>query len=182
MDWNQATEIIKQLAWPLTTLSLAWLLRREVGAVIRRMESAKLPGGTVLSFGNASIDKSSERAIKSVQTSSVDRADWSKTGNLYWLAHDLTWTIDVILRNAAGPYITHGLRQSLHHLNELGLSETNYGQQLKRLYENSEQVLEGEWTADRRNRYACDKGELSGQLGTLAAKHQPDYKPKPSED
>ena len=176
LDWNQIAEIIKGLAWPVTVLSLAWILRHEVRAVIGRMESAKLPGGTEISFGKASIDNLEERRPPAVTGPTTTPGDWTKTGSIYWLAADIMSTIDVILRNAPGSTIIHGLRQSVHHLNQLELTESSPGIQLKRLYESAKQVLESEWTSELRNRYSVDLRRISDQLGALAESQQPNFK------
>jgi hypothetical protein len=183
LDWNQITEIIKALAWPVTVLSLAWILRHEVRAVIGRMESAKLPGGTEVSFGKATIDKLQERRAP-VAMLTANLGDWTRIGNIYWLGHDIMWTIDVILRNAPGSTITHGLRQSIHHLNQLGLSDSSPGIQLKRLYENARQMLESEWTSELRNQYSVDLRRTSDQIGALAESQQQSFRadPKHEED
>jgi hypothetical protein len=176
LDWNQIAEIIKGLAWPVTVLSLAWILRHEVRAVIGRMESAKLPGGAEISFGRASIDNLQERRSAAVTSPATTLGEWTKTGNTYWLGHDIMWTIDVILRNAPGSTILYGLRQSVHHLNQLELADSSSGIQLKRLYEKAKNVLESEWTAELRNQYSVDLRRISDQIGALAESQQQDFK------
>jgi len=145
------------------------------------MESAKLPGGVDVSFGKASIDKPrDEKAL--VDISATALGDWKKTGNVFWLAHDIMWTIDAILRNARGNTILHGLRQSLHHLSEIGLEGSSPGIQLKRLYENAKQRLESEWTSGSRNQYSVDLRSILDQIGKLAEFQQPGYRSRANKE
>lgn len=184
MDWNQIADFIKTLAWPVTVLSLVWILRHQMRSVIGRLESAKLPGGTEVSFGKASIDKSKDRPILMDGPTTTNLQSWTRTGNIYWLGHDVMYTIDVILRNAPGSTIMHGLGQSLHHLNQLGLTDQTSGIQLKRLYEKASKVLESEWTSELRNQYSIDLKTISDQIGALAESQQQSYRadPKHEED
>jgi hypothetical protein len=181
LNWVIATEIIKVLAWPTTIIFLGWLLRREVIAVIGRVESAKLPGAE-FTFGKSSVDQISNRKTRTALMPTANRADWAKTGNLYWLANDIMWTIDALLRGAPGNAIVYGLRQSLHHLRELGLEESSYGNWLVRMYGAAGKLLESEWTPDIRNQYALDLRRLSDQLGTIAESQQMNFVAEPSSE
>lgn len=78
----------------------------------------------------------------------------------------------------------HGLGQSLHHLNQLGLTDKTPGILLKRLYEKASKVLESEWTSELRNQYSIDLKTISDQIGALAESQQQSYRadPKHEED
>lgn len=179
MNWPNVAEIVKALAWPVTTVLLAWFLRHDVRAAFGRVEKAKLPGGTELSFGKTSADQpSADRPLR--MTSSAEDADWQKTANVYWLGHDIMWTIDVVLRGAPRSTIVHGLSQALHHLREVGLADRAYGDLLKRLRDRAEQSLEPEWTPTLRDQFAGQLRRLSDQIGALAESQQPEYSPGPA--
>ncbi len=172
-------QLISAVAWPVTTLSIVWLLRREVGAAFGRIERAKLPGGAELSFGKTEADKPTERKQARADAVRLGQGDWIKTANVYWLGHDMMWTIDVLLRGAPRETILHGLTQSVHHLGELGFAESSYGSRLRRLRERASESLESDWDSALREQFALDLRRLADQLGAIAEMQQPTFAPGP---
>ena len=174
--------LISAVAWPVTTLLVAWLLRREIRAAFGRIERAKLPGGAELSFGKSKADHAPEREKSQPEKVIIGEGLWMKVGNVYWLGHDIMWTIDVVLRGAKRETISHGLKQSLHHLNELELGDTIYGERLRRLHERAARSLESDWSAPLREDLALELRQLSDELGAIAAMQQPAFAAGPTYD
>jgi hypothetical protein len=104
---------------------------------------------------------------------------WEKTGNLYWLGHDIMFTFDVLLRAGERQFIVHGLKQVLHHLRELGLGDTPMGIRSAELLKRADVSLVEDWTSEKRLQYAQDMLELRTAIGTLASGNQPGFKGEP---
>ena len=172
------TTIIGHLAWPATILFLIWFFRKEIHRTFGRLASAKFPGGTELTlFPNESPESQLGRRKQKEDAGRGEMVEgkWDKFGNIYWLGHDLMWTVDVIMRDGSKRYICHGLKQSLHHLTEIGLGDTSFGENLKRLYENAGNSLESDWDYEKRQRVATDVLQLRDQIGSLIASQQNGY-------
>ncbi len=174
MDWNHLADLIRALAWPVTVLVILGVFRRELRAIASRMEGAKLPGGTELSFGKAGVDRPVESGPKAIPSRAIP-IDSSKVGNLYWLGHDLMWTMDVLLRQAPGASIQHGLRQSLHHSRSLGLDASEAGRSLGRLGQDADRMSEADWTSASRDRFASEIKFIADSVGTAVSALQDGY-------
>jgi hypothetical protein len=173
-------DTIGRLAWPLTILVVIWMLRTEIRKAFTRLESAKFPGGAELKLFPYEKPKDEQQMTEEVEeiveseSISVER---QKIGNVYWLGHDLMWTVYVILRNGPADDVVHGFRQSIHHLTELGLGNTVFGERLNRLFDTCKRTLQSEWTTEMRNAVAIDVIKLRDQLGALMESQQKGYKP-----
>ena len=104
---------------------------------------------------------------------------WRSSGNLFWLGHDLVWTIDTLLRGGPRDQIFHGLRQSLHHLRSLGFVGTPIESRVDRLTADAERSLDKDWTAGKRKRYTAELASIVRAIGDLAEASQPDFEPGP---
>ena len=175
-------ELIGRLAWPLTVLLLAWFLRHEVRVAFGRMQKAKLPGGAELSFGNPTADVPGESPFTSAGPEQATAPELDKIGSIYWLGHDIMWTIDVLLRNASPEVILHGLRSSLHHLQQAGLKETSFQSVLQNMKSGAEKTPESDWTPALRDLRAIELRQLSDHVGALVASQQIDFVPRPPDE
>jgi hypothetical protein len=117
----------------------------------------------------------------SASTSAPKSVDWSKVGNTYWLGHDVMWTIHALWRGAPRSWITHGLRQSLHHTTLLGLRETSAGRQISDLYEASEVNDDADFTEFEKENMRLELRRISDQIGTIAEAAQPKFDAGPME-
>jgi hypothetical protein len=207
--------IVNAIAWPLLVLAVILVFRKEIRALFRRIQNAKLPGGTeatFLEYGEVPFDKPTRPSITERKSladiTNLDSIKWQNTGNIFWLGHDLVWTIDTLLRGGPKETIVHGLRQAYHHAESLQLNSyryerlplrktynqsipqagTNYAQtdlsetlteRLLRLCIEAENSSENYWDNDTRNNYVQQIGELIDFCGRLAELRQPDYKPHP---
>jgi len=176
--------ILSVLAWPVTIIVLVAILKNEIKAAIYRIESAKFPGGTELKlskFGESKVDNPSKVSdIPSTETTDKTEGNWNNIKNIYWLGHDLMWTVDVILRGAAKHRIVHGLRQSLHQITALGLKDTKYGSQLNRLFEEADTSLESDWNETKREQFAVDLKSLLWEIGVFIKTQQKNPPPEGS--
>ena len=185
-------EVLKVLAWPFVVLVIGililFLFKKDIRNLLNRLKTAKWPGGTETSFsyGDADIDKSAKREKSNVIIDNTPRSrymglKWDNSGNIFWLGHDLMWTIDVIIRGAPREAIVHGLRQSLHHIRSIGFTATPIDTRVSRLLDNAEKSLQDDWTPANRNKYADEVASIIADIGVLAKSNQTDFEPKPKE-
>jgi len=185
-------EILKVIAWPFVALVIGilvlFLFKKDIRNLLNRLKTAKWPGGTETSFnyGDADVDKPAKKekggvVIDNTPSSRYMGVKWNNSGNVFWLGHDLVWTIDVIIRGAPRDRIVHGLRQSLHHIRSLGFTATPIESRLNRLMDNAEKSLEADWTPAERNKYADEVATIIEYIGKLAEGNQTDFKPKSKE-
>jgi hypothetical protein len=181
-------EILTVIVWPFVVLVIGilvlFLFKKDIRNLLNRLKTAKWPGGTETSFnyGDADVDKAvkkekSDLVIDNTPSSKYMGVKWDNSGNVFWLGHDLVWTIDVIIRGAPRDTIVHGLRQSLHHIRSLGFTSTPIESRLNRLMDNAEKSLEEDWTPAERNKYADEVATIIGYIGKLAEGNQADFKP-----
>lgn len=181
--------------WPavVLVLGIVFLVRftPEIAELLKRLRKGKLPGGTEFFFGygEAPIYKATELPSAEVKAKPVAKPEqpkenaikWRNSGNLFWLGHDLVWTIDVLLRGGPREHIVHGLRQSLHHLRSLGFVGTPIESRLARLKANAESSLEKDWTPPQRSDYTRELAALIRAIGDIAEANQPGFDPNPKE-
>ncbi|HBG74507.1 MAG: hypothetical protein A2X25_14410 [Chloroflexi bacterium GWB2_49_20] len=183
-------EILKALLWPLVVLIIGvlflFLFRKDISSLLNRLKKAKWPGGAeTLFFGEANVDKltpldeENEKLKDRIHLEGNKAVKWSNSGNIFWVGHDLMWTIDVIIRGAPRENIVHGLRQSLHHIRSLGFVNTPIEIRLLKLIDNAEKSLQEDWTPTQRNTYAGEIGSILGYIGKLAESNQANFEPNP---
>ena len=169
------------LSWPVVVFFLALIFRHEIRKLLGRLKKAY-----GLEWGEASIDKepvdkSKAKDVlvhtKALETSKVT-IKWKRVANLYWIGHDLMWTVDMLLRGAPRTSIIHGLKQSLHHLNELGFTDDPFASKLSILKTEAEYSRNDEWDSLRRNKYADELIRIRDYIGKLVSEHQSNFKPK----
>lgn len=83
MGWKIFAEVVTKLAWPITSIVLAFVLRWELRTIWGRMKSAKLPGGAEHSFGQCLIDKESGGSAALVRATSTGSVNPNNVGNIY---------------------------------------------------------------------------------------------------
>lgn len=175
-------QVVEAVIWPITVLSIVLLLRDDIESLLQRATSAQFPGGAQVSFGGSAIDR-----LRGRETSTDDfsaqrvQANWDRVGNIYWLAHDLMWTIDTLLRDAPRTTIQHGLELALHHLRELDVSDKTRINRLQRLLAEVDNAMESELTSEKREDIARDLRSLTDDLGLMAEIEQGDFKAEPNE-
>jgi hypothetical protein len=179
MDWDHVVELVKALAWPVTTLIAVSYFRRELTAALRRIETAKLPGSVELGFGKARIDKIGQQHSSSRPSSQPIGIDRSKIANIYWLGFDLVWTADVLLRNAPSAFVLRGLRHALHHLSEISSSESPEKDHLAALVREAAALSEHQWSIEVRDRIAAELGNVANAIGSQLEHLQPGFLSEP---
>jgi hypothetical protein len=169
--------VLSALAWPIMVFSIFLFLRSEIRALLKRLQNARLPGGTEATFtyGEASVDRLSKSPAQVKDQLSKVRVKWERTGNLFWASHDLMWTRDIALRGGPKDKIVHGLRQFLRHVRALEFINSSIEARLYELLTEVEKSDEQDWTVTKRDLFAKDLEHFKWEIGAFAIAHQPDY-------
>lgn len=171
-----AIEFLEVLAWPLIALFMFLAVRQPLSKLISglRPKRASTPWGTyefdTLVPGGAAPAGPPDLA---------GRLQRDKTGNLYWLGHDLMWTKDAILRGAPRQLIVHGLKKSLQNLRSVGLANTPQEAILVKLLERASGALEAELDRDLRASIASEIGHVTLSAGQIACDTQSEFESSP---
>jgi hypothetical protein len=102
-----------------------------------------------------------------------------KTGNLFWLCHDMMELIRWLLTPAIPKeWIDVGFRQSLHHGRELGLKR-EIVDKLQQLVETTQVYQNHDWTNERREQFAAEVRIVFNVIAQEAQHADPNFNPGP---
>jgi hypothetical protein len=93
-------------------------------------------------------------------------------GNIYWVAHDLLWTVAQFVSKGSREKILEGLFQSKHHLNEVRFVDSSFCSRLERIYQEALRSSESDWTAERRGHAATEIQSFARELGGIISANQ----------
>jgi hypothetical protein len=182
---------VSPFMWPLVMLFAVIYFSAAIKERIRSVTELDLKN-RVLRWGEAKSDSQSDpkvleadaihssdsskkmlEGVATLSSGSSNAPKWSNTGNVYWLAYDLTWTAQVTLRAAPKQKILRGLKQAQYHISHLGLADflAKYNALLKEAEDVPEQTMTAEW----RNNFSARISRLSYEIGNLAGDNQPDF-------
>jgi hypothetical protein len=174
--------ILPIFIWPAVALIcfgvFVVVFRKPLTVAIARMDRAKVAGNEfsfgqlpedkkALGHGKERLDIRSQRLPSSVQ--------WENTGNVFWLGHDLMWTMQITLRDAPQVEIVRGLRQSYYHIAHIGLAESPPARRLLEYKTQVESLRASEQDGIWRRSFAGKLSILIDQVGELAGGNQPDF-------
>ena len=170
------------ISWPVLALVVILMYRKEVRKLIGRLKKA-----WVFEWGDVPSDKIPEKTEESKSvTASPETLKPEKSpiklknvANIFWVGHDLMWVYDAILRNAPGSSIVHGLKQSLHHIRELGLKDNPIEQKLAKMLQEAEETPDEDWHQTRRGYHAGEVLSIRDHLGGIINKQQRDFRGRP---
>jgi hypothetical protein len=131
--------LVDALAWPLTVILLVLVFRAEIISLIKRLKTTDL-SSRVLQFGESPLDRGElpkqqprqRKKAKAVQSKIIE---WDKPATLFWLANDLMWLQDILLRGGPRDKFIEGLRNTREYAIRLGLSGTFATEELTRIIE-----------------------------------------------
>ena len=103
-----------------------------------------------------------------------------KFGNIYWVGHDLLWTVARLVSKGPREKILEGLFQSKHHLHKVRFVDSSVSSRLERIYQEALSSLESDWTAERRGHVAKGIEYLARELGEIISANQLGFKSHPS--
>jgi hypothetical protein len=161
-------EIIKTFSIPIIVLVMFLILKKEINSIT-------FPGGAKLDFYTMKqqvvTSPSQERILKYLE------AKWENTGNIYWLGHDLAWTMQVNLRGAKQSTLIRMMEQSLHHLRSIDLKDKRIEEQLVDLLENLKKINEQDLLWDKRNQISKKLDIIIDDIGKYMETNQIGFKP-----
>jgi len=110
--------------------------------------------------------------------------DLNKYGNLYWAALDLLWTVAYLRGERSCDRILEGFQGAAHHLNMIKLKNKPIKTRFAGLHRDVQQILNSEWTPEKRVQVAIAVESFARDLGDSIGKTQPGFqthaKKKPS--
>ncbi|MCX6120968.1 MAG: hypothetical protein NTX44_05070 [Ignavibacteriales bacterium] len=172
---------IKDISWPLVIFIIFLYLKKDISVFLATVRE-KLTSATI---GNVQFDLSnkSKPANLSIPDSTIpDKpANWQNVANIFWVGHDLMWTIDVIFRNGNKEFIARGLKQSLHHLSCIFSSDHPTIVKMKQIVSKLNTTLESDFDVNKRMQFASDVGSILSEFGSIVGKHQPNFQPEPEQ-
>jgi len=176
---SYTTGLLRILVWPAVALVMFFAARKPLSKLIEglRPSRAVTPVGT-FEFGASQLESNAEASSPEL---SSRLENTPRPGNVYWLGHDLMWTIDVTLRGANRDTVVHGLTQSLHHLRSVGLANTPQEGILSKLLARTSEALENELDESFRMALARDVGSVVLSVGRIARAAQDDFKASPTD-
>jgi len=176
-------EFLKDFGWHIVTLICVFgfflFFSKALRARIDKLKEVHIAGVKFIAYPEAAVDRPKPLQIRrdARRTLAVGNARWQNTGNLFWLGHDLMWTMQMALRGAEPAIIAYGLRQSWHHLISLGLAESPAGIQLKKVINDPAMEDNSAWNRSKRDSFAVSLDGVLDQIGLLAERNQPDFEP-----
>ena len=84
--FEQISQIVGHLAWPVAILLVVWLLRSEIRRSFSRLESAKFPGGTEFKlFPDEGMSTGFDKDTKTKRIPKSEKFDgnWKNVGDIY---------------------------------------------------------------------------------------------------
>jgi len=131
-----------------------------------------------LAYGRASFDQQMPRASHPEHRTLTGGAlNRNATGNLFWLGHDLMWTADTLLRQGPTEHVLIGLEQALHHLDQVGLKETEIERDLQDLRGHVQ--FARDLPASTRDEVANMIGSIIDRIGVILEAAQGDFQVPP---
>jgi len=181
------TNLIRALAWPLLIGVVVFYFRKEIRELLKKLQELKAIGGPGLwnflfdSSGDSQPPQAPAMLTSSSGTGQVAAPfDKTKYGNIFWVGHDLLWTVAQLLSRGPREKILEGLFQSKHHLSEIRFTEPAFIRRLERIYQEAERTQESDWTVERRGKAATEIQSLAREIGGLVAANQTGFKSHPS--
>lgn len=164
--------LISAVAWPTMVLILFLAFKRELKTLLQRIEKAKLPGGSeVVLYGESKIDNGilskQDLVVNNGESKVIEQKSkirWQNSGGLFWLGHDLTWTIDVLLRGGTQEKIVLGLNQAHLHAKTMEFPES-IAQRIYQLKVEAEVLSEEYWETKQRRLFADKIYDVINSIG-----------------
>jgi hypothetical protein len=175
--------LLTALVWPFTVLILAFAFRNRIGAITE----AKFGDKLTVKWGDAPSDRKIEQATGEPPLGAATKqlgaspsgVRWENVGNLFWLGGDLIWTAQTALRGAPKGKILHGLKQSYHHISDLGLAESVPAKQLLSLKSETESRPEASLDRVWRSNFSERVYDVTRMMNQVMAEKQPRFRPNP---
>ena len=187
-------EVVRPLAMSgaFITLLLVTVFHKHLGKLLKFV-ALELPGGGVVKFGHSDVDTA---AIETLPATSswrhtkeeleggaaiqapedlLNRIKWNNSANLFWLSHDLVWTMQAALRGASKTTIEHGLNHCSYHSWKLSLHASHPGRHIDKLAEDVAKLNEDDLDREWRKSFVQGMNNMIVDIGSIMMVHQPDF-------
>ena len=138
-----------------------------------------------IDFSTLEFDTALSKLRKSLEsfevkfTSPSITLNHKKTGNLFWLCHDLLELHHWLLGNVEKEWLDVGFRQSYHHAKQLQLAPS-VQEQIRQLMNDASQVNSEQWKIpDVRHKFAHDVKIFFNLVAQIAQRFDPDFETGP---
>jgi hypothetical protein len=181
---HELLSFLAALLWPATVLILTFGFRKSIKRLIESLAELRLLGDkAVLKWPQARVDTIGESDVREPpplkQLEGDSTPSLNKPADLFWLGSDLETTAQTALRGAPKERILRGLRQSRHHLSELGLGDSPPGRDLAKFSEEvamlPDAILDRGW----RNDFASKIYSVIQAVSGITKTAQPGFRPHP---
>lgn len=167
--------------WPSAVVVIAILFmvlfRRSIHSLILHLRTVKFGEHKAIEFGDATVDQHVDNPLANQRMPEQvgSKVVWANSGNLFWIGHDLMWTMQTALRGGPPELILHGLTQSEYHARMLNMSDSAAGIDLLNLLEQARTTRD--WSRGTRDRVATALTRILNEIGSLAEANQPGFAP-----
>lgn len=169
MLWLQFLSVT---AWPLVTLIIFWQLRQPLELLIGRIRAVAFKGM------EARID-----AIPSLPPRVIEKmASLVKTdipASWYWLGNDIFSISHAHIYGADRSFLNERYIQTIHHLSEVGLGDSDPCRRLERLFEFGKGENVETWPEDRRLQLAREVLSIAREIGSIVEASQANFNATP---
>ncbi len=117
------------------------------------------------------------RGIPADSTRTDEPGNWMNIANAFYLGHDFRWTIDVLTAGGPPDQVKHGLLQTLHQADELGLSQHDHFRILATQAREVLDLPDDGWTPEVRAELKASLKAAFERFGGLVISRQPGYHP-----
>jgi hypothetical protein len=184
--------VVAELPWAVAVVFLVLFFRRQIRQAAERLQEAKAPGGFEAVFGAPGAEPPATQAAEVPEWTPAERrlgrkvdreveAQWSNTGNIFWLGKDLTEAVYAFQLGAEKRILLFMLNQSRHHVRSLNFTDKHFEEILTEMLEIVERRPEAELDKETRQRFAKDMILLSNEIGAHMEAHQPGFQGWPSQ-
>jgi hypothetical protein len=158
----------------------------KLGSLTKSPGAAKFGEKLFFKYGDAPSDQKLEQAMgetlprpASKQLNAQSGPQWGNVGNMFWLGGDLIWSAQLALRGAPKEKILHGLRQSYHHISELGLAENAPAKEIVLLKAEIENLPASALDRGWRGNFSEKIYTVTRMVNGLLGERQPSFRPNP---
>jgi hypothetical protein len=176
-------KLVQALAWPLVALMAILFFKEQIKDLLDRLQSFGVKD-YALGFGSAAPDKEQppvdlEKLAADAKLHAPPPAATDKPATLFWLANDLMWLQDMLLRGAPAKPVLAAIKNLRTYVKRLGLSGSLADNELARIAKIGEAAIkEGpvEWSPEFRLQIARQVESVKWFIAARAQENESGFK------
>jgi len=169
MNWLQ---FISSAFWPCVILVIFWKLRPAIIQLVARIRSARYKDWQ-LSADPLPTTPATVEVVQGIKTQAP--ANW------FWLGNDIASISQAHILGAGRAHLNERYEQTLHHLREVGLSDSKPYRRLMQLFEFGKRDEVETWGEERRFLLAREIYSIARDVGNIVEASQKTFKGKPEQ-